>query len=184
MKTHRWLAPLALASLTLQAHAEPFTLKSAAFGNKGTLPGAQVFNGFGCQGGNQSPALAWSGAPKGTLSFVLTVYDPDAPTGSGWWHWVVYDIPAGVRQLSAGAGAAQGPAMPAGARQARNDFGAHAFGGACPPQGDAPHRYVFTLHALSVAHLAVPADASPALIGFMTRQNTIATATLTGRYGR
>lgn len=184
MKIHRRLTAVAFVALTTHVHAEPFTLESGTFKNEGMLPDLQVFNGFGCQGKNQSPKLKWTGAPKGTRSFVLTVYDPDAPTGSGWWHWVVYDIPAEVRQLDAAAGAEQGLAMPPGSRQGRNDFGTYDFGGACPPAGDKPHRYVFTLYALKTDHLAVPAEASPALIGFMTHQNTIAQATITGRYAR
>jgi len=143
---------------------------------------AQVFQGFGCSGGNISPALRWSDVPAGTKSFAITAYDPDAPTGSGWWHWVSYDLPASVSSLQTGAGKAG--AMPAGAKQGRNDFGSNDFGGACPPLGDAPHRYIFTVFALKVDKLDVPADASAALIGFMLNANKLATASITARYGR
>lgn len=148
------------------------------------LAAAQVFEGFGCHGGNRSPQLAWSGAPAGTRSFVVTAYDPDAPTGSGWWHWVVYDLPAAATALPAGAGDASGTRLPDGALQGRNDFGSHAYGGACPPAGDAPHRYVFTVYALRTPKLDVPADASPAMIGFVVHGAMLDKASLTVRYGR
>ncbi|MEP7058146.1 MAG: YbhB/YbcL family Raf kinase inhibitor-like protein [Caldimonas sp.] len=149
-----------------------------------TLTEGQVFNGFGCSGKNVSPALKWGGAPSATKSYAVTVYDPDAPTGSGWWHWVVYNIPATVTELPEGAGAADGKSLPAGAAQGRTDFGSAAFGGACPPPGDKPHRYVFTVHALKVEKIDVPADASAALVGFMVNANRIAKASFEARYGR
>jgi len=139
-----------------------------------------VFKGFGCEGGNQSPQLSWSGAPKGTKSFALIAYDPDAPTGSGWWHWSVVNLPASATQLAAGA---SGQAMPAGAREMRNDYGVAGFGGACPPPG-AMHRYIFTIHALGVEKLDLPADASNALTGFMINANSLAHATITAVYNR
>jgi Raf kinase inhibitor-like YbhB/YbcL family protein len=175
------LAALALAFAA--AAGGKLALTSADVKQGGTLAGEQVFSGFGCTGPNVSPQLAWTGAPAATKSFVVTVYDPDAPTGSGWWHWVVYDIPASATGLGKGAGSGQG-ALPEGAKQGRTDFGAPGFGGACPPAGDKPHRYHFTVYALKVEHLEVPADASPALIGFMTRANALASATITARYGR
>ena len=184
MKPHRCLFAVALAFLSIQARADSFVLMSTSFRNGGKLPDTQVFNSFGCHGGNQSPKLKWSGVPKETRSFVLTVYDPDAPTGSGWWHWVVYDIPAEARQLEADAGTVEGLLMPTGAKQGRNDMGAHDFGGACPPVGNKPHRYVFTLYALKVDHLDVPQEATPALIGYMTHMNSIAKTTITGLYAR
>ncbi len=173
---------LALASPALAAGK--LTVKSTDLKPGGTLADAQVFNGMGCTGGNLSPELSWSGAPKGTKSFVVTAYDPDAPTGSGWWHWVVFNLPAGTMSLEEGAGSPDGGKLPPGTVQGRTDFGAPGFGGACPPPGDKPHRYVFTVYALKVDKLEVPPDASPAMVGFMTKANALGSASLTARYGR
>lgn len=166
------------------ASAAGFSLLSPTIKANATLTAAQVFNGFGCNGDNLSPALTWRGAPQGTKSFAVTVYDPDAPTGSGWWHWVVYNLPATSSELPAGAGSADGKGLPAGAVQGRTDFGAAGFGGACPPPGDKPHRYIFTVHALSVDKLELPADASAALVGFMINANRLGKASFTAHYGR
>ena len=160
-----------------------FMLTSSDVHQGQTMPTANVFNGMGCTGSNVSPALAWSGAPAGTKSFAVTIYDPDAPTGSGWWHWVVYDIPAETHALPSGAGDAQKKLMPAGAVQARTDFGTPGYGGPCPPPGK-PHHYNFRLYALKVPKLQVPADASAALIGFNVHANELGVAELTGLYGR
>ncbi|HET6828619.1 MAG TPA: YbhB/YbcL family Raf kinase inhibitor-like protein [Ramlibacter sp.] len=142
------------------------------------------FNGFGCSGENKSPALTWSGAPQGTMSYAVTVYDPDAPTGSGWWHWLVVNIPAQVNGLGPDAGQESGAKLPTGAMQVRNDYGSKAWGGVCPPPGDPAHRYVFTVHALKVERLDLPPDATAALAGFMINANTLAKASFTARYGR
>ncbi len=166
------------------AHAAGFTLSSPTIKPGSMLTEAQVFKGFGCEGKNTSPALKWSGAPSGTKSYAVTVYDPDAPTGSGWWHWVVYNIPASATELPEGAGGTDGKGLPAGAAQGRTDFGSAGFGGACPPQGDKPHRYVFTVHALKTDKIEVPADASAALVGFMLNANRLAKASFEARYGR
>ena len=166
------------------AHAAGFTLSSPTIKPGSTLTEAQVFKGFGCEGGNTSPALKWSGAPGGTKSYAVTVYDPDAPTGSGWWHWVVYNIPASATELPEGAGGADGKGLPAGTAQGRTDFGSAGFGGACPPKGDKPHRYIFTVHALKTDKIEVPADASAALVGFMLNANRLAKASFEARYGR
>jgi Raf kinase inhibitor-like YbhB/YbcL family protein len=138
--------------------------------------------GFGCSGSNQSPQLAWSGAPEGTKSFALTCYDPDAPTGSGFWHWVVVNIPAGTTELSLDAGNAKSGKLPAGALQVRTDFGAPGYGGPCPPQGDHPHRYFFTIFAVGVDSLPVTADTSAAVVGFQLHFNTLAKAELMGLF--
>jgi Raf kinase inhibitor-like YbhB/YbcL family protein len=177
---------VALAAITLAAPAlaaGKFTLTSKDVKPGAMLTDQQVFNGFGCSGANVSPELSWQNAPAGTKSFVLTVYDPDAPTGSGWWHWVVYDIPATAKELPQGAGSGKA-ALPEGAKEGKTDFGAPGFGGACPPPGDKPHRYVFTINALTLDKLEVPADASPAMIGFMTKANSLGSATFTAKYAR
>src|SRR5207342_588867 len=133
-------AATALLAASLGSQAAGFALSSPTIKPNSKLTEAQVFNGFGCTGKNISPALKWSGAPAGTKSFAVTLYDPDAPTGSGWWHWVVYNIPASANELPEGAGAPDGKGLPPGSVQGRTDFGAPAFGGACPPPGDRPHR--------------------------------------------
>lgn len=166
------------------SQAAGFALTSPTIKPGSMLTEAQVFKGFGCEGKNISPALKWSGAPKDTKSFALTVYDPDAPTGSGWWHWVVYNIPATTTELPEGAGGADGKGLPAGAVQGRTDFGAPGFGGACPPKGDKPHRYIFTVHALKTDKLELPADASAALVGFMIHANRLGKAGFEAKYGR
>lgn len=166
------------------AHADTLTLSSPAIAPNSTLPASFEFNGFGCSGQNQSPALNWHGAPAGTQSFAVTVYDPDAPTGSGWWHWMVINIPANVNSLATNAGEIGGKHLPTGASQVRIDYGVSAWGGVCPPAGDKPHRYIFTVYALKAKALDVPKDANPALGGFMINANTLAKASFTAYYGR
>jgi Raf kinase inhibitor-like YbhB/YbcL family protein len=139
--------------------------------------------GFGCAGGNKSPHLRWEEAPAGTKSFAVTCFDPDAPTGSGFWHWVVVNIPPGVTELPLDAGGAAGK-LPAGALQVRTDFGKPGYGGPCSPQGDHPHRYLFTVHAVSMDKLPVTADTSAAVVGFYLNFNTLAKAALMGLYRR
>jgi Raf kinase inhibitor-like YbhB/YbcL family protein len=173
-----------LLAASATVHAAGFTLVSPTIKAGSMLTEAQVFNGFGCTGKNVSPALKWTGAPKDAKSFAITVYDPDAPTGSGWWHWVVYNIPATADSVPEGAGGADGKGLPAGAVQGRTDFGAPGFGGACPPKGDKPHRYIFTVHALKTDKIEVPPDASAALVGFMINANRIGRASFQARYGR
>ena len=177
--------PLLVAALLLMPlAANAFTLESAEVKPGATIANAQVFKGFGCTGGNVSPSLTWKGAPAGTKSFAITVYDPDAPTGSGWWHWVVFNLPADAKSLPAGAGDPAAGTMPAVAVQSRTDFGTPGYGGPCPPQGDKPHRYVFTVYALKADKLDADSNASGALIGFMIHANMIGKATFTAKYGR
>ncbi len=175
---------LAQAQATRVPASAPFTLRSADVAANATMTLTQVFNGFGCTGQNVSPALAWTGAPAGTKSFAVTVYDPDAPTGSGWWHWMVYDIPASTTSLPSGVGEKGKPALPAGAQQGMTDFGAKRWGGPCPPPGDKPHRYIFTVFALKVAKLDVPPTATSALIGYNLNGNALGKAGFTALYGR
>ena len=138
--------------------------------------------GFGCAGGNTSPHLAWSGASAGTKSFAVTCYDPDAPTGSGFWHWLVVNIPADVTELKLGAGSAGGT-LPKGALMTRTDFGKPGYGGPCPPEGDHPHRYLFTVFAVGDT-LDVSADTSAAVVGFNLHFKTLAKAAIMGLFKR
>ena len=158
-----------------------FRLTSEDFKDGDTLPEAQVFNGMGHRGGNTSPQLQWSDPPSGTKSFVVTMYDPDAPTGSGWWHWVVANIPPASNVLPRGCGSGQG-GLPRGAIQTRTDFGLPGYGGAAPPPGG-PHRYIFTVHALKVDQIDVDEHSSGALVGFLVHMNRLGSATLTTHYG-
>ncbi|OGK78575.1 MAG: phosphatidylethanolamine-binding protein [Candidatus Rokubacteria bacterium GWA2_70_23] len=173
---------LAVASVT---EAQQFKLTSPDIKPNGVIAEEQVFNGFGCSGKNASPALAWSGAPKGTKSLALLVHDPDAPTGgAGWWHWLAVNIPASVTELKKNAGKADGSNLPQGAEQITTDFGGPGWGGPCPPAGEKPHRYNFTLHALKVEKLDLPKGATASLAGFMVNANSVGKATLTGKYDR
>lgn len=146
-------------------------------------PLAPAFVHSSASGGNQSPQLRWSGFPPQARGFTVTVFDPDAPTGSGFWHWLLVDVPASVTELPRGAGSGEGR-LPEGAFHVRNDFGERAYGGAAPPPGDRPHRYVFAVHALDVATLGVSADVPPAVVGFNLTFHTLARATLRPIFAR
>jgi Raf kinase inhibitor-like YbhB/YbcL family protein len=167
----------------IAASAAGFTISTPDFRNGSAIPMAQVFNQSGCTGANQSPALSWAGEPAGTQSFAVTMFDPDAPTGSGWWHWTVFNIPANVHNLPANAGAVDSTQLPPGAMQGRNDYGFSSYGGPCPPVGP-PHHYIVTVYALKVPKLALNAQSSGAMVGFMLHANALATARTMGRYGR
>lgn len=176
----RMIVTAAIALLSaLPAMAQDFVLTSAAMKEGMQLNAEQVFGGFGCEGGNRSPDLAWSDAPEGTKSFAVTAYDPDAPTGSGWWHWGVVNIPVDTQGFAAGASGN----FTDGAMELVNDYGVAGFGGACPPPGEV-HRYIFTVHALGVEALDLPPEASNALAGFMINAKSIGTARLTAVYTR
>jgi Raf kinase inhibitor-like YbhB/YbcL family protein len=175
---------MALSVVTAPALAAGFTLTTPDFANGGTIPLAQVLNAGTCKGRDQSPALSWSGEPAGTKSFAVTMFDPNAPTGSGWWHWTVFNIPASVHSLSANAGAAGSTLLPAGAGEGRTDFGFSHYGGPCPPIGNPPHHYEITVYAVKVAKLPLGAASSGATVGFNLHFNTLATARVVGLYGR
>ena len=160
-------------------NAAPFVLTSPDIADGATIATRFVFNSFGCTGDNVSPALRWQGAPAGTKSFAVTVYDPDAPTGSGWWHWVVFNLPADATGLAQGVGDPAAGRLPAGAIQSRTDFGVPGWGGPCPPPGDKPHRYVFTVHALGLDRMGLEADAPAAMVGFTINAHRLGSASFT-----
>jgi Raf kinase inhibitor-like YbhB/YbcL family protein len=177
-----WLTTALLAASVAGAWA--FELKSPAFSEGGAIGEKHVFNGFGCAGGNLSPVLHWSDPPAGTKSFALLVHDPDAPTGgAGFWHWAVIDIPASTRSLPEGVGR-DGKGLPEGAVEIATDFGVPGYGGPCPPKGDRPHRYNFTIYALKVEKLELPPHATASLAGFLIHANALDKAKLTGVYDR
>jgi Raf kinase inhibitor-like YbhB/YbcL family protein len=161
-----------------------FTLTSPEFKDQDPLQRVHEFDGFDGTGQNRSPALQWQGAPEGTESFALTLYDPDAPTGSGFWHWILFDIDSSVTRLAAGLGSTNATDLRASGTQATNDYGTIGYGGPCPPRGLPAHRYIFTVHALGVPELERPANATNAVVRFLIYRNTLATATLTGLYRR
>ncbi len=160
--------------------AATFTVTSTTLADGAVLPPEQMSGIAGVPGGKDiSPQLSWSGAPEGTKSYAVTVYDPDAPTGSGFWHWAVADIPATVTELPEGAGDDTGSGLPEGAYQLPNDARVARFMGAAPPAGHGPHRYVFVVHALDVEHIGVPAEATPAYLGFTIAGHILGRAVLT-----
>ena len=156
------------------AAAQEFTLQSDDMA--GQLTEKQVFLGFGCNGKNISPSLKWVNAPQYTKSFAVTVYDPDAPTGSGWWHWVIFNIPANVNELKSDAGDLSKNIAPEGSVQSMTDFGKPGYGGPCPPPG-APHEYLITVYALK-GKIDLDKTANPAMVGFYLNQNMIEKASI------
>lgn len=158
-----------------------FTVTSADVSDGAPLGNDQVSGVFGAGGKDVSPQLSWSGFPAETKSFAVTVYDPDAPTASGFWHWAVADIPASVTELPSGAGS-EGGTLPTGAVMLRNDGGFAGYVGAAPPAGHGPHRYFIVVHAVDVESLGVPPEATPAFLGFNLFSHTLARATLVGTY--
>ena len=159
-----------------------FTLSSTDLGGQATIN--QEFNGFGCTGENQSPQLSWKNAPEGTKSFAVTMYDPDAPTGSGWWHWVVFDIPASTNNLVAGAGNIALNLTPEGVIQSITDYGANGYGGPCPPEDHGLHQYIITVYALKTDTLGLDKNTNPAVVGYNLSNNTLAKASIVSYYQR
>jgi Raf kinase inhibitor-like YbhB/YbcL family protein len=149
------------------------------------VPEVYTANVFGCSGGNMSPPLQWTGAPAGTKSFVVTLFDPDEHGDpSGWWHWIVYDLPASAGTLPKGAGAEHSSVLPPGTMQGRTDLGNDAYHGPCPDKGDPPHRYTFTVYALSVEKLDVPPDSSGAMVVSTAKEHLLGKAVFIAHYGR
>jgi len=144
--------------------------------------GERLADTFAYAGANVSPQLTWSGAPEGTRSYTVTCFDPDAPTPSGFWHWLAVNLDAGTTSLPRGAGADAGGGLPAGAFHVRNDYGTSGYGGAAPPPGDRPHRYFFVVHAVDVPALEVDATATPAVVSFNLVFHTLARAIVTPVY--
>ncbi|GEL20032.1 YbhB/YbcL family Raf kinase inhibitor-like protein [Pseudonocardia asaccharolytica] len=159
-----------------------FTVTSTDIADGETLPTLQRSGIFGAGGQDRSPQLSWSGAPEGTQSYVVTVYDPDAPTGAGFWHWAVVDIPASVTSLDSGAGDEEGSGLPSGAFQLANDAGLKRYLGAAPPPGHGPHRYFTVVHAVDVPSLEIPRDATPAFLGFNLFDHTLGRAVIVPVY--
>ena len=185
---------LAVASLVhtgfSAAQAKPaapskFVLSSSDTKLAAKVPEAYTANVFGCSGGNMSPPLQWSGAPAGTKSFVLTLFDPDEHGDpSGWWHWIVYNVPASTTSLPKSAGVEHSTVLPSGTMQGHTDLGNDAYHGPCPDKGDPPHRYTFTIYALSVDKLDVPADSSGAMVVSTAKEHLLGKAVFVAHYGR
>ena len=185
---HRYtigVAAVLLASAVFDcALAGDFKLTSTDIGPDKPLAQDFVFSGFGCAGGNHSPALTWSGAPAGTKSYAVALFDPDAMHGKGFWHWLVVNIPADVSSLSRDAGKNDGSKLPGGAVQIRNGFRATGYSGPCPPPADEPHAYVMTVYALKVTRLEVAADATSPMMLEAIESNSLGKASLIYHFGR
>lgn len=166
------------------AAADGFSLESQDVRANGPFADKFVLKGFGCEGGNISPELKWKNAPNDTKSFAVTAYDPDAPTGSGWWHWVVFNLSADTTSLPQGAGDPAAGKMPKGAVQGRTDFGTQGWGGPCPPKGDKPHRFTFTVFALKTDKLDLNENTPAAMVGYMLNVNALAKASFVAKSSR
>ena len=183
------LAAASLACMTaseaMAAQKSKFMLTSSDPQLAISVPLIYTAKAFGCSGGNQSPELHWSGAPAATQSFVVTLFDRDErSTPSGWWHWIVYNLPKNVSSLPQGAGAEHSGALPTEALQGRTDLGEDAYHGPCPAKGDPPHRYVFTVYALNVAKLPVPSDSSGGMVTSIVQEHLLGKAVFVAHYGR
>lgn len=178
------LVVIGIVSLAQTARSAEFTVSSPQLPPDGRMAEAQVYNNFGCTGKNVSPMLMWQHAPEKTKSFAVTAYDPDAPTGSGWWHWLIFNIPAKVAMLPENAGNREAGLAPSGSTQSRTDYGTTGYGGACPPAGDKPHRYIFTVFALDVDTLPLDENTTAAMVGFNLNHHALAKAQVTVHYSR
>lgn len=182
MKKANLILALSLILSTYVFGQNTFTLNSRDLGGESTR--IQEFNGFGCSGDNQSPQLSWKNAPEGTKSFAITMYDPDAPTGSGFWHWLIFDIPAGINELVTNAGNIKLNLAPKGAIQSITDYGIKGFGGPCPPKGHGFHQYIITVYALKTNKLGLDENINPAIVGFNLWNQTLAKASIVVYYKR
>lgn len=182
MQKSNFILVLFLLGATHLFSQNTFTLSSESLGGQATT--LEEFNGFGCTGSNQSPQLSWSNAPEGTKSFAITMYDPDAPTGSGWWHWVVFNIPATANEMVANAGNIELSLAPKGAVQSLTNYNMKGYGGPCPPEGHGIHQYIITVHALKTDKLGVDENTNPAIVGYNIWSNTLAKASIISYYER
>jgi Raf kinase inhibitor-like YbhB/YbcL family protein len=182
MKTTTLLTGILLTISSTLFSQNTFTLSSNTLGGEATK--IEEFNGFGCTGKNESPQLSWKNAPEGTKSFAITMYDPDAPTGSGWWHWIVFNIPTSTTELVANAGDIKLDLTPEGAIQSITNYGAQGYGGPCPPQGHGLHQYIITVYALKTDTLGLDENTNPAVVGYYLWNNTIAKASIVSYYKR
>jgi Raf kinase inhibitor-like YbhB/YbcL family protein len=182
MKKANLIVVLSVIFSTTLFGQKTFTLTSKDLGGEATK--TQEFNGFGCLGDNQSPQLFWKNAPEGTKSFAITMYDPDAPTGSGFWHWVVFDIPANINELVTNTGNVKLNLAPKGVIQSITDYGIKGFGGPCPPEGHGFHQYIITVYALKTDKLGLNENTNPAIVGFNLWNQTLAKASIVAYYKR
>lgn len=174
---------IALVAIAQRSFSQStFTLSSEDIGGQATR--TAEFNGFGCVGDNTSPQLSWENAPEGTGSFAVTMYDPDAPTGSGWWHWVIFDIPTEVNELVSNAGNIALNLAPQQAIQSLTNYGTKGYGGPCPPEGHGIHQYVITVYALKTDKLGLDENTNPAIVGYYLWNNTLAKASIVTYYQR
>jgi Raf kinase inhibitor-like YbhB/YbcL family protein len=178
----RLISGAAFSAIAAPALAGQLILASTDVKSGSPMGAAQVYTA--CNGQNISPALSWSGEPPGTQSFAITMYDPDARAGAGWWHWMMFNVPATVHGLAAGAGSGGSGGLPPGAVQGRNDFGVSQYSGPCPPVGDHAHHYEITVYAVNTPQLPLDSTASGAAVNAALRSDTLATAKIVGRYGR
>lgn len=176
------VAGMIAAAMSIALAQSGFTLSSPDLQNG--IQSEQVFSNFGCTGGNISPELDWTGAPEATKSFAVTLFDPDARAGKGWWHWLIYNIPANTTHLAKNAGDPDTGLAPSGSVQGVTGFGTPGYGGPCPPQGDPPHHYTFTVYALDTAEIDFPQDASATTINSSLQAHTLAKATLIVMFSR